>query len=104
MCIRDREYTYEDSNWKDNLTAYNGKEISYKYNNSGIRTEKTVNGVTTKYYLSGDGVTLEDNGTDKIYYTYDADGDLISMNLNGKEYFYINRVLSLSRNFNFYLD
>ena len=57
----------------------------------------------TKYYLSGDVVTLKDNGTDKIYYTYDADGDLISMNLNGKEYFYINRVLSLRRNFNFYL-
>ena len=36
----------------------NGKEISYKYNDSGIRTEKTVNGVTTKYYLSGDAVTL----------------------------------------------
>ena len=46
----------------------------------------------TKYYLSGDAVTLEDNGTDKIYYTYDADGDLISMNLNGKEYFYIRNV------------
>ena len=70
----------------------NGKEISCKYNDSGIRTEKTVNGVTTKYYLSGDAVTLEDNGTDKIYYTYDADGDLISMNLNGKEYFYIRNV------------
>ena len=37
---------------------YNRKEISYKYNDSGIRTEKTVNGVTTKYYLSGDAVTL----------------------------------------------
>ena len=46
----------------------------------------------TKYYLSGDVVTLKDNGTDKIYYTYDADGDLISMNLNGKEYFYIRNV------------
>ncbi|CDM67294.1 Hypothetical protein CM240_0115 [Clostridium bornimense] len=85
-------YTYGDSNWKDKLTAFNGKEItydeignpltydgykftwemgrqlksisgngkeiSYKYNDSGIRTEKTVNGVTTKYYLSGDAVTL----------------------------------------------
>ena len=70
----------------------NNKTISYKYNDSGIRTEKTVNGITTKYYLSGDAVTLEDNGTDKIYYTYDADGDLISMNLNGKEYFYIRNV------------
>ena len=27
-------YTYVDRNWKDKLTAYNGKEISYKYNDS----------------------------------------------------------------------
>ena len=36
----------------------NNKTISYKYNDSGIRTEKTVNGVKTKYYLSGEAVTL----------------------------------------------
>ncbi|WP_294357668.1 hypothetical protein [uncultured Clostridium sp.] len=29
----------------------NGKEISYKYNDSGIRTEKTVNGVTINRVL-----------------------------------------------------
>ena len=30
----------------------NGKEISYKYNDSGIRTEKTVNEVTINRVLS----------------------------------------------------
>ena len=39
--------------------------------------------------MNGDKVTLEDNGTDKIYYTYDATGNLVSMNLNGTEYYYI---------------
>ena len=39
--------------------------------------------------LNGDKVTLEDNGTDKIYYTYDATGQLVSMNLNNVEYYYI---------------
>ncbi|HBW38388.1 RHS repeat-associated core domain-containing protein [Desulfosporosinus sp. BICA1-9] len=63
--------------------------LSFKYNDSGIRTQKTVNGVTTNYYLNGDKVTLEDNGTDKIYYSYDAAGNLVSMNLNGTEYYYI---------------
>ncbi|SHJ09847.1 RHS repeat-associated core domain-containing protein [Clostridium amylolyticum] len=115
-------YTY-DSNWKDKLTSYNGKAItydeignpktynnytytwergralksisgnglsaSYKYNDEGIRIEKTVNNVNTKYYLSGDKVVFEDNGTDKIYYTYEAAGQLASMNLNGVEYYYI---------------
>jgi len=116
-------YAYDDANWKDKLTSYDGKAITYdaignpltydgwtytweagrqlatmsktgqnlsfKYNDSGIRTQKTVNGVTTKYYLNGDKVTLEDNGTDKIYYSYGATGNLVSMNLNGTEYYYI---------------
>ena len=67
-------------------------DVSFKYNDSGIRTQKTVNGVTTNYYLDGDRVTYEDNGTDKIYYTYDASGNLVSMNLNGVEYYYIRNV------------
>lgn len=116
-------YSYVDANWKDKLTSYNGKAItydgignpltydgytyswemgrqlksinktgqaiSYKYNDSGIRTEKMVNGVTTKYHLVGDKVTFESNDTDNVYYTYDPAGKLISMNLNGNEYFYV---------------
>jgi RHS repeat-associated protein len=116
-------YGYGDSNWKDKLTSYNGKTITYdqignplndgtynytweegrqlagitgngqtigyKYNDSGIRTQKAVNGVTTNYRLEGDKVTYEDNGTNKIYYTYDSKGSLLSMNLNGAEYYYI---------------
>ncbi|MHC1731936.1 MAG: DNRLRE domain-containing protein [Bacteroidales bacterium] len=116
-------YSYGDSNWKDKLTSYNGKgvtydaignpltydgwtytweegrqlktvsgnshSISYKYDDSGIRTQKVVDGVTSNYHLVGDKVTYEDNGTDKIYYTYDSANDLVSMNLNGTEYYYI---------------
>ena len=66
-----------------------GLDIFYKYNDQGIRTEKTVNGVSTKYHLVGDKVTYETNGIDKIYYTYDSADMLVSMNLNGKEYYYI---------------
>ncbi|WDU83321.1 RHS repeat-associated core domain-containing protein [Caloramator sp. Dgby_cultured_2] len=116
-------YTYDDSNWKDKLTSYDGKaitydeignpltyngytftweegrqlksiskeglNISYKYNDQGIRTEKTVNGVTTKYYLLGDKVILETNGLDTIHYSYDTQDNLVSMNLNGVEYYYV---------------
>ncbi|OMH22136.1 cell wall associated protein [Clostridium pasteurianum] len=57
-----------------------------------MRTQKVVNGVTTNYHLEGDKVTYESNGTDKIYYTYDSEGDLISMNLSGTEYYYIRNV------------
>jgi RHS repeat-associated protein len=116
-------YGYGDSNWKDKLTSYNGKTITYdaignplndgtynytweegrqlsgisgngqtiayKYNDDGIRTQKTVNGVTTNYRLEGDKVTYETDGTNQIYYTYDSAGKLLSMNLNGTEYYYI---------------
>ncbi|OZM58405.1 hypothetical protein CIB95_02210 [Lottiidibacillus patelloidae] len=81
-------YTYS---WEagDQLAGISSTEVttSYKYNDGGFRTEKTVNGVTTNYYLEGSHVTYETTGTDEIYYTYDS--KLISMNLNGEEYFYV---------------
>jgi len=116
-------YSYGDTNWKDKLTSYDGKaitydaignpltydgwtytweegrqlktavgnghNISYKYNDAGIRTQKVVDGVTTDYHLVGDRVTYESNGTDAIYYSYDASGNIVSMNLNGTEYYYV---------------
>ncbi len=54
-----------------------------------METNFLVNGVTTKYHLVGHIVTYEDNGTDKVYYTYGSAGKLVSMNLNGVEYYYI---------------
>jgi RHS repeat-associated protein len=121
--VKTYNYQYSDSNWKDKLTAYDGKAITYDaignpltyngytyswkmgrqlatisgnglnvgylYNDSGIRTQKNVGGVITRYHLVGDKVTYEDNDTDKLYYTYDSSNNLVSMNLNGVEYYYI---------------
>jgi RHS repeat-associated protein len=72
----------------------NGLDISYKYNYDGIRTEKTVNGTTTKYHLVNGNVTYEithetDDTYTIIYYTYDNSGNILSMNLNGTEYYYL---------------
>ena len=72
-----------------NAADENQKIAEYTYNDSGIRTSKTVNGKTTKYHLVGNNITYETDGTDNIYYTYDANDNLISMNLNGIEYYYI---------------
>jgi len=80
-------YTWEEGRQLAGISG-NGKTISYSYNDQGIRLSKTVNGVTTTYRLVGDRVSWEGNGTDSIYYTYDGSGKLISMNLNGTEYFY----------------
>jgi RHS repeat-associated protein len=66
-----------------------GLNINYTYNEAGIRTSKSVNGVTTSYHLSGDKVTFEQTGSDTIYYVYDTQGQLISMILNNVEYAYV---------------
>ncbi|MFX0549459.1 hypothetical protein ACOAKC_08980 [Hathewaya histolytica] len=72
--------------------------ISYKYNDVGIRTEKNVSGEITKYHLNGSDVAYEEildytgKVKDSIYYNYDASKHLVSMPLNGAEYFYIRNV------------
>ena len=53
------------------------------------RTEKTVNGTTTKYYLEGSKVIYEKTGNDWIHYSYDECGNVISMNRNDVRYYYI---------------
>ena len=119
------EYIYNNANWKDQLTTYNGKEItydpignpltydgntytwqngrelagiqntekglniSYKYTDDGIRTEKTVNGETTTYHLDGEIVIYETKGNDTIYYQYDSNQNLIGFKLNDEQYYYI---------------
>ena len=65
---------------------------SYKYDDSGIRTEKTVNGVTT-HYTSVDGkITGQYDGTNTLYFRYDADNSAIGFNLNGTEYIYLKNI------------
>ncbi len=72
--------------------TFDGNAIAYKYDDQGIRTQKTVNGVTTDYFSDGSRVLHESNVTDVIYYTYDASGALLSLNLNGTEYFYVSNL------------
>lgn len=118
-------YSYENTNWKDQLTSYNGKAITYdnignpltydgntytwqngrqlagisntakeqtityKYNDEGIRTEKVVNGKASKYYLEGTKVIYEMTGTNLSYFQYDEQGNIIGMQYNGTQYYYI---------------
>lgn len=87
-------YTWEEGRRLKSI-AGNNKNITFKYNDAGIRTEKSVGGVVTKYHLIDDRVTYEYTKTadgvvaDRIYYRYDNADDLVSMNLNGVEYYYI---------------
>jgi RHS repeat-associated protein len=92
--------TYHYNKWMQwegrqltNFTTYCNAHI-YTYNDMGIRTSKHLNSCggssTTTYTLDGDKVLIEErsDGT-TLYFTYDVDGSLLSMNYNGNEYFYV---------------
>ena len=70
----------------DNLTT------SYKYDADGIRTSKTVNGVTTTYTLEGSNIVKETDGTNTLWYYYDASDSLIGFEYNGTPYFYVKNI------------
>ena len=53
--------------------------MSFTYNDSGIRTSKTVNGVTHRYYLNGSQIVAEQWADKLSIYLYDASGSPIGM-------------------------
>ncbi|HAL74157.1 MAG TPA: hypothetical protein DCM45_03570, partial [Clostridiales bacterium] len=89
--LTDGTWTYTWAQGRKLQQITNGTTTaSYKYNESGIRTEKTVNSVTTVYNVVGGKITWEKTGTNNpIYYTYDASGSLWGMQYNGSMYFYV---------------
>ncbi len=76
------------------VTCPNVKNISYKYNANGIRTEKTVNGVTIKYFIEGDRIVLEKVGNEERAFWYDGNGNataFVIYDSTGKHpYYFIN--------------
>ena len=62
---------------------------SYTYDESGIRTSKTVNGVAT-YFTTKDGIILsQTDGTNTMYFQYDNSGNPTGFIYNGTQYFYL---------------
>lgn len=83
-------YTWQNGRQLAQITnTTKNKTIEYKYNDSGIRTQKKVNGVTTTYYLEGTKVIYEKTGNNIIYYTYDENDKLLGLNYNNAQYYYI---------------
>ena len=104
VAINDIELTYDEVG---NVLTYGDKEFtwntgrnlesivdgdnhySYTYDENGIRTSKTVNGVTT-YYNTKDGVILsQSDGTNTMYFQYDTNGTPLGFIYNGTQYLYM---------------
>ena len=57
------------------VTATKGtKNMSFSYNDEGLRVSKTVNGVTTNYYYQGTLLIAEETNSNIIVYLYDENG------------------------------
>ncbi len=65
-----------------------GKNISYTYGADGYRTSKTVNGVTTTYYLDGGRISALKRGSDELSFVYDENGDVTGGYYNGTPFAY----------------
>ena len=84
-------YTWEVGRRLTQIT--NGTNTySYKYDDNGIRTQKTINGVTTHYTTVDGRITGQYDGANTIYFRYDATNSLIGFNLNGTEYTYLKNI------------
>ena len=72
----------------------NGLSVSYTYDDSGIRTSKTVNGTKTQYYLNGSTILTQITGNDRFDFFYDENGLLLGFSYNGAKYYYIRNLQS----------
>ena len=63
-----------------------GLTYTYTYNDEGIRTSKTVNDVTTTYYLNGSQIVGEETSGNITLYLYDASGSPVGMQYHGASY------------------
>ncbi len=77
-------YEYNDSNWGDKLTSYNGETITY----DEIGNPLSYRDGMTMSWLNGRKLTTLQSGNDSISYKYDSNGVRTSKTVNGVEYTY----------------
>ena len=137
--VQTNRYVYDDANWKDKLTTYNGKtipydaignplsdgnwnltwvdgrrlrsmykgeagqpgydEITFEYNENGLRTKKTrmyydnatgdIGYKATSYTLHGKNIVHLSDGSNNLHFFYDAQNKPAVVVFNGTAYAYL---------------
>ena len=77
-------YGYDDANWGDKLTSYNGETITY----DEIGNPLSYRDGMEMTWLNGRKLTTLQYGNDSISYKYDSNGVRTSKTVNGVEYKY----------------
>jgi len=81
-------YSWQGGHQLKNMSQ-TGTSIDYKYNSDGIRISKTVNNVETDYTVIGSKITRQSTNGNNIYYFYDSNDNLVSLNYAGTNYLYV---------------
>ena len=75
--------------WEGRELKSYGSNISYTYDMSGVRTSKTVNGVTTTYVTEGDKVIFEKIPNKELISYFYMNNEIIGIVYNNTPYYYI---------------
>ena len=88
--LNDGTWTYTWQNGRQlQKMQKSGVTAEFVYNADGLRVQKTVNGVATKYTLHGKNVVHMTSGTDELHVFYDAQNRPAVVVYNGVPYAYV---------------
>ena len=82
------QYTWENGRQLARMQSDN-VDARFVYNESGLRVQKIVNGVVTKYTLHGKNVVHMTRGSDELHFFYDAQNKPAVVVFNGTAYAYL---------------
>ena len=81
-------YTWQNGRQLQKMQK-SGVTAEFVYNADGLRVQKTVNGVATKYTLHGKNIVHMTSGTDELHFFYDAQNKPAVVVFNGIAYAYL---------------
>ena len=88
--LNDGTWTYTWQNGRQlQKMQKTGVTAEFVYNADGLRVQKTVNGVATKYTLHGKNIVHMTSGTDELHFFYDAQNRPAVVVYNGTAYAYV---------------
>ena len=88
--LNDGTWTYTWQNGRQlQKMQKSGVTAEFVYNADGLRVQKTVNGVVTKYTLHVKNVVHMTSGTDELHFFYDAQNRPAVVVYNGTAYAYV---------------
>ena len=88
--LNDGTWTYTWQNGRQlQKMQKSGVTAEFVYNADGLRVQKTVNGVATKYTLHGKNIVHMTSGADELHFFYDAQNKPAVVIFNGIAYAYL---------------